>query len=484
MVLIPSKLPRHLMVLLVILLCFTQLPPVYSQSDAKTVVNPRFGAVESYYRPDDAVDAGIGWDRIIFEWRYLQPNGPDDWETATWEPYIEAAKTGGREIVGLIKNAPFWATGTKVLGAVPSGINLPLDDPNNQWATFIRKLTKYYSKIGIHHWIIYNEPDIRPKDLPDNFFEFEGDVTQYFKLVKTAYQVAHGNDGEAVIHLAGLNYWIDKGRRRPFYLRYLLQRAFGDAYCRQHDLCFDVLTVHVYGGLSLVTEVVNRYRGFLAEFGFEKKPMWINEMNMRPTLDPGWVYRGKVYQTEPDVTIEDQAAFIIQGIALAMNLGVDRIGIYRLYDNHYSYDDKIASSYEAWGLVRPNGTRRPGYYALQTAARLFRDVKSTKLTTHRGITTVTMDAGDKTIYVVWNETVNEKMVAIPVVGPRTNTLIYADGTTVPLKAQSAVIGDIYEFKLPPCTDPCLVKGNPRIVVQPGSAQTVYLSSAGKLAEIK
>jgi hypothetical protein len=469
-------------VLLTVML-FLELPPARSQADA-VAVNPRFGAVESYYRPDDAVDAGIGWDRIIFEWRYLQPEGPDDWETEAWEPYIEAAKASGREIVGLVKNAPHWATGTQVLGAVPTGLDLPLDDPKNQWARFIRKLTAYYSKIGIHRWIIYNEPDIRPKDLPDNFFEFEGDVTQYFKMVKTAYQVAHATDPDAVIHLAGLNYWIDKGRRRPFYLRYFIQRAFGDEYCRQHDLCFDVLTVHVYGGLSLVSEVVTRYQGFLAEFDFEDKPMWINEMNMRPTIDPGWVYRGKVYTTEPDVTIDEQAAFIIQGISLAMNLGVDRIGIYRLYDNHYSYEEKIASNYEAWGLVRPNGTRRPGYYALQTASRLFRDVQSTNIIKHRGITVVTMDTGSDTVYVIWNETVNAKTVALPVSGASTNTLIYAGGDTEPLKAKSSTIGDIFEFDLPPCNDPCLVKGDPRIVVQSGAAQIVYLSSAGKFAKIQ
>ena len=471
------------MVLLLTLLLFAQLPTVYSRSNAKPVVNPRFGAVESYYRPADAVDAGIGWDRIIFEWRYLQPNGPDDWETAQWEPYIEAAQQGGREIVALVKNAPNWATGTKALGAVPLGLDLPLDDPGNQWAQFIRKLTKYYSKIGIHHWIIYNEPDIRPKDLPDNFFEFEGDVAQYFKMVKTAYLVAHANDAQAVIHLAGLNYWIDKGRRRPFYLRGFVRQAVADAYCRQHGLCFDILTIHVYGGTALVTEITSLYQKILGEVGVTK-PMWINEMNMRPTLDPGWVYRGRVYKTEPEVTIQDQASFIIQGIALAMNLGVDGIGIYRLYDNHYSYDNNVASNYEAWGLVRPNGTRRPGYYALQTAAQLFRDVKSTSLIKHRGITVVTMDAGDKTIYVIWNETVNAKTVALPVVGTPTNTLYTSTGKTTPLGANSSTIGDVYQFDLPPCTDPCLVKGDPRIVVQQGAAQTVYLSSAGKLAGIR
>jgi len=56
---------RHLMLLLVALLFFAQLPPVYSQADVKPAVNPRFGAVESYYRPDDAVEAGVPHDHPV-----------------------------------------------------------------------------------------------------------------------------------------------------------------------------------------------------------------------------------------------------------------------------------------------------------------------------------------------------------------------------------------------------------------------------------
>src|SRR5258708_38293171 len=61
------------------------------QQDATLEVVPPLldtpiGAVESYYRPDDAAEAGVSFERIIFEWRYLQPNGPDDWD----ETYIPA----------------------------------------------------------------------------------------------------------------------------------------------------------------------------------------------------------------------------------------------------------------------------------------------------------------------------------------------------------------------------------------------------------
>jgi hypothetical protein len=479
---------KALPVVAVLGLLLTTFGPAQSQDDQRNkavAVNPRFGAVESYYRPDDAVQAGIGWDRIIFEWRYLQPNGPDDWQPQQWEPYLRDAERGGRKVVGLLKNAPHWATGTKVLGAVPLGLELPTSDPKNTWARFLRKLVNYYAPLGIHNWIIYNEPDIRPKDLPNNFFEFEGDVNAYFQMVKTAYLVTHANDPKATIHLAGLNYWIDYGRRRPFYLRSFVRRALADEYCRQHGLCFDVLTVHVYGSTQYVSDMVLLYQKILREVGVVEKRMWINEMNMRPTLDVGWVYRGKVYPTEPDVTLRDQAAFIMQGIAIALSLDIENIAIYRLYDNHYSYATDIAKTYEAWGLVRPNGTQRPGYHALRTAARLFRDVRSAERITRRGVTYVALQtANDQTIYVIWNDTSSSRRVAVPVVSGGTHEVITSTGESEMLTARASVIGDVVEFDLPPCTEPCLVKGDPRLIIVPGNPKTLYRSSAGKLAEIR
>jgi hypothetical protein len=229
--------------------------------------------------------------------------------------------------------------------------------------------------------------------------------------------------------------------------------------------------------------MITLYQSILRTYGYEKR-FWINELNMRPTIDIGWTYRGKVYKTEPDVTVQDQASFIIQGIALAFALDVESVGIYRLYDNHYSFAKDIASNYEAWGVIRPNGSRRPGYYALQIAARLFRDIEEVERVTHRGITVITMTAGDKTIYVLWNETVNDRRVAVPVTGAKTNEVYTASGQIIPVSAQTAVIGDVFEFDLPPCSEPCLVKGEPRIIVQNGAPQIVYRSSAGFLATIR
>src|SRR5260221_1310537 len=170
---------RYLTVIIILLTLLDAARPGKAQDNSpldRLQPDGRFGAVESYYRTVDAVEAGVRFQRIIFEWRLLQPNGPDDWDTSHLpDKWLEDARRNGLEVIGLVKNAPYWATGTKLLGAVPLGVTLPVDNPANLWAAFIKKLVRYYSeKWDIHHWIIYNEPDLRPEN--GTFFEFAGTV--------------------------------------------------------------------------------------------------------------------------------------------------------------------------------------------------------------------------------------------------------------------------------------------------------------------
>src|SRR5262245_51436448 len=103
----------------------TAQQPAATPAPRLGVSNSRFGAVESFFRPEDAVEAGVGWERIIFEWRYLQPNSPADWDTShVPDKWLADAQRDGRLVVGLIKNAPHWATGSDLLGAVPLGLDL------------------------------------------------------------------------------------------------------------------------------------------------------------------------------------------------------------------------------------------------------------------------------------------------------------------------------------------------------------------------
>jgi hypothetical protein len=449
----------------VLLLSLAPLPEV-AQSAAANFI--QFGAVESYYRPEDAAEAGLAWDRIIFEWRYLQPDGPDDWETDRWDAWLRDAQRAGRHIVGLIKNAPGWATGSDLLGAPAQGLDLPIDDPGNRWATFIRRLVRYYSaRWGIHDWIIYNEPDIRPGDNQNGFFEFAGDITDYYKTLKVAYKAAHAADPNAVIHLAGLTYWFDKVFERDQYLGRLLAVIRDDPEARKYNQFFDVLTVHAYGGTDWVWRLTQFMASILAEYGLQK-PIWIGEVNVRPTQDKGWTIKGLARPKDPPISVDEQASFIVQSAALALSMGVQSVMFYRLYDN--GYDSKQGQSYEAWGLIRPDGTRRPGFYALKMVNTYLKDMTAVQRVRNGGVTLVLLIQPDQTTYVLWNE--NNQPVTVQIKPNRNDETAKLISYTGDVKTVSPGRAGRYEFKLASCRGLCVVKGEPRLFVQPGRSQSV------------
>jgi hypothetical protein len=435
-----------------------------SEGNLPPVKPSRIGAVEAYYREKDADEANLGWERIIFEWRKFQPDSADDWdESSVSAEWLDNANKSGRMVVGLIKNAPNWATGTKLFGSPAKGLKLPIDDPNNLWATFVRKLVQRYStRYNIHHWIIYNEPDIRPTDTI--YFEFAGDVRDYYQTVKVAYKAAHATDPQAVIHVAGLAYWHDVVHNRRLYLDRFLRTAYADPEAKANNYFFDVLTVHVFDNTDYVWYLTWLNKRIPEMLGM-KKPVWIDELNTLISSDAGYP---AVFRQWPKVSLEQQANFIIQGAALGLAAGAERISIYRLFDDNAKHP-----GYEAWGLIREDGTRRPGYYALKTASEYFGNADNAQRYKNNSVTLVTMQEAGRTIYVVWNQTTAPVTVRIRAVrtlnGP---LLVSAVGKTQTLP-DGEVGNGVYDLNLAPCKSPCLIQGEPRILVQPGSPQTVW-----------
>jgi hypothetical protein len=117
--------------------------PVPSQTP---VVDTRFGMVEAFWEPEEAADLQVGWDRILFLWHEIQPTGPDDWNTLhVLEEWLVDAEENGRSIVGLLKSTPPWAAVSEPYAGTPRGLYLPIDDPDNLWANYVRRVAEYYA---------------------------------------------------------------------------------------------------------------------------------------------------------------------------------------------------------------------------------------------------------------------------------------------------------------------------------------------------
>jgi hypothetical protein len=343
-----------LLLLTLFLLCLIVRSRRVPVTEAQSAVDPRFGAIEAFWAANEATDLGIGWERILFYWNEIQPNGSEDWNTLhVLEEWLVDASAHGRTVVGLLKNTPAWATDGEVASGIPRGLYLPINDPANLWATFTRKVATYYAPRGVHHWIIWNEPDIAPDVYG---YEFSGSTRDYYQLLKVAYQVIKQADPSATIHLGGLTYWHDPG-----YLRRFLQVVVADPEAAANNYYFDVISLHIYFRPDSIPIIVGTSFAAQQEVGIQPlKSVWINETNARPSMDPEWPVQVQAFH----IDLEQQAWYLVQAFALGFQSGAGRIAVYKLVDVHMSPGD------ESWGLIRPyDFSKRPAYFAYQNTIK-------------------------------------------------------------------------------------------------------------------
>ncbi|HUM69682.1 MAG TPA: hypothetical protein PLK31_12660, partial [Chloroflexota bacterium] len=318
------------------------IPPQQNARD------PRFGAIESFWAPAEAAELGVGFERILFYWNEIQPTGPNDWNTLhVHEEWLAEARAHNRQVLGLLKNTPRWATDGEFASGVPRGLYLPIEDPGNLWANYVRRVAQYYGPLGVHNWVVWNEPDIAPHVYGH---EFAGSTEDYYRLVKVTYQVMKQADPQAKIHIGGMTHWHDTG-----YLRRFLQVVVNDPEAAENNYFFDALTFHIYFRPETIPGIVGNAFGVQQQLGISPmKEVWINETNARPSLDPEWPVQVQAFHLD----LEQQAWYIPQAYALGFYAGASRIGFYKLVDINMNPGD------ESWGLIRPyDFSKRPAFYA-------------------------------------------------------------------------------------------------------------------------
>ncbi len=442
----PARASRLILALLVGGQFFLLVPPAAAQGSPPDV---RFGAVEAFCDPVAAAEAGVGWDRILFYWSELQPSGPDDWNGYhVPDDWLALATQQGREVIGLTKHTPAWATEGPVGCGVPIGLDLPVDDPGNLWANFIRRLVGTY--VGrIDRWVVWNEPDINLETYGN---EWCGSMESYYRLLKVAYVAAHEVNPDVQIHLAGLTFWHDWN-----YLRRFLSYAVQDPTGAEHGHYFDVATVHIYFRTESVPNVINEARAALQAHGLHK-PIWVNETNASPDSDPEW----PLVRPRWRVSLEEQASFLLQSFALGLSAGAERIAVYKLKDVG------LPPGGEPFGLIRPDGSRRPAYGAYRLITQYYAGTQTARQERHALHEVVVLNRGDRTTRVLWARRKGDVSVAIPALAPEAR-LVDQSGAEQHLAAHDGQ----YTLTLPGarCADEytgCIIGGPTYLLIEQAS----------------
>jgi hypothetical protein len=447
----------------------------------------RFGMVQGIVQPDLAWQAGARWDRIIFPWSLIQRDGPNAWTQLYFtDEAIRAQARRGVTMAGILIYTPQWASPTPEKGRPvdpPRGLNLNYNDANNLWGQFVRKVVERHKGV-VDHWIVWNEPDLYTPGLR---YTFDGSFEQYAQLLKVAYLNAKEINPSSKVIVGGFAYWWDKEHGRPPFLGPLLEVISRDPDRAKNNHYFDIISVHTYTNpLNSWTEPMIM-RDILDQRNM-KKPIWIGESNVIPHDDP----KNPLPAGQFRASLDQQASYIIQAMAMAVAANVERYAVYK------ATDEKVENDTELWGLLRNDGSAKPGFVAFQVGAKYFANVKSavfnwpgsdkpTLLQYHdimnsndyrtqfiwpSQVSQVTMERGDHRTTVAWNTSPEAVTHKIPA-NSQQATLAYKNGKTETIRAKDG----FYTIDLDPSShnaDPrdasiYMIGGDPLIVdevVQP------------------
>ncbi len=412
-------------------------------------IDPRFGAIESFWAAEEAAEAGVGWERILFYWNEIQPKDADDWNTLhVLEEWLVEARQQDRQVVGLLKNTPAWATDGPPFSGVPRGLYLPHDDPDNLWANYIRRVVQYYGPRGVHHWIIWNEPEIEEGVYGH---EFDGTVEDYVRLLQVAYLIAKEHDPQTVILLAGYSYWHD-----PTYLDALFETITADPDAAENDFYFDAISLHIYFRVETVAELLRLVDEKQQEYDLDK-PIWINETNAAPNLDPWWPVERPQFQ----VDLDQQAWYIIQAHALGFGAGAQRIGVYKLIDI------LLPEGGESFGILRPDYSPRPAYLAYKTTIeQLAGFVNVADIQGERDYIIVTFELPHAVTRVIWARRDRAVILQVPALQNSAEVVDFLGNKEV-IRADRESRYEIY-LEGARCSDACDIGGPPLFLVEQGA----------------
>jgi hypothetical protein len=179
--------------------------PVVDAAPHPTTTTTRAGAIlagenAASYAPlfDSDVDlaksfdlmaaSGAKWVRIDFYWSVVQPTATTyDWSSI--DRAVNAANARGLHVLANPAYTPQWARSGSDDKYPPTDVNT--------YATFVQRAVQRYAPLGVHHWEIWNEPNVQ------QFWHPRPDPNAYAALLRAAYAVIKAADPSATVITGG-----------------------------------------------------------------------------------------------------------------------------------------------------------------------------------------------------------------------------------------------------------------------------------------
>ena len=373
-------------------------------ADCKAPLNPaifadeKFGVNESFRASEVAKNLGAKWSRFVFEWSQVEED-EGNYGKLTHEFYLgpgtlDQELANGYTVYGLIKNTPPFAQLNPDDG-VKSKPDLA------KWEGFVKTIVGHY-KGKIDHWAIWNEVEIPPDGANAVYNTFAGSAEDYREVLKVAYRAAKEVNPNAKIILSPYSYHRDMqegGDQTLPWLSEFIAESQADADSVENHYFFDVFAINIYrnphdlydrlvGNVPWSVRPPDRtsIKDKLAAAGIDPSlfEWWITETNFMAYDDTqavGWDVDAR--NDGFRITMQEQAAALIQAYALAFAAGWDTVFW------HAMSDDPPPPPDELWGLARfhndrvnaDTGRLRPAACAYRMAARYMSHASNIRLHT-------------------------------------------------------------------------------------------------------
>lgn len=323
---------------------------------------------------DNTVQLGADWIRVDLPWADIQPRSPNEYLWQRFDRVYWAARHRGLRVVATIAYTPAWAR----LSGCPQQSCRPRDF--NEFAAFAKKAADRYSAQGLKHWEIWNEPNLQA------FWYPIPDPADYAKLLRLTARAIRSVDNSATILFGGLGAVSLRGANIPqvdFLAAVTMYRGTevvdGVAF---HPYTFPYLpsyyqpsgwrtswnTIHGYDPNATT---FSSLRQVLDTYGLGDRQIWLTEYGA-PTCGPGLVSSGDPAFGVDHVTEDRQAALATDAVRMAMR--DPTIGALLWYsERDRSWD--ASTTENCYGLRRPDGSRKPSWYALRDAVYAARSLR-------------------------------------------------------------------------------------------------------------
>jgi hypothetical protein len=421
------------------------------------------GAVDAFRAPERAAEMGVQWQRILFDWSAIQRSGPAEWSFGwSGEDMARREREAGRPMIGQFISTPSWASGTSDPKSPPLGLDRPVEDPANLWATWVRGVVGRFAGL-IDTWVMWNEPDVWSDD--NHARQWIGSLEQYFRLLKVGYLAAKSANPRATVLMAGMTYWWDAAYGREQYFERLLRVAASDPGAAANNWYFDAAVLQLYNDPRGLFDGPRIFGDLMRKYGISK-PVWVNETNAVPWDDDA----APLSRAHFRATLDEQSSFLVQAVAYALAGGVQRVAIYKMLDD----SPLIKGVEQAFGMVRADSqhSTRPIFRTYQVLRRELTSTARAQLMDEGVMNRVYLEqpALGRRITAVWNTSPRQRIVRVPAIGG-TAQAMDKFGQVRPLTVESdghihVTLARATANTIPGYPETYFIGGEPVLVVEP------------------